>query len=234
MCFLRSKDGQKESQFILAAGRQNVMFKIDVQEGRIVDIMPTKSEYTLMKHSNYICAATSTGSVDFLDPETLQVKRSWQAHPTSINDMDVKKDFLVTCGFATRMYGPPALEQFAKVFDLKTMEQLPPIPLPGGAAYIRIHPKMSTTSLIGSLHGQLQIVDLMNPNTSNLHHLSLSSTMKFLAISSSSNFWVIAELDNTIHLWGTMQHVQFNDDSKETEFADNPAPVQSFDVDDDL
>jgi len=56
------------------------------------------------------------------------------------------------------------------VFDIRTLKQMSPIPFPAGAAFVRMHPRMNTTGIIASQTGQMQVVDLMNPNTTNLRH----------------------------------------------------------------
>ena len=183
-----------------------------------------------MKYCRYICAATSTGLVNFLDPETLTVIRSWQAHTASINDMSAQNNYLVTCGWSTRPYGPPMLDILAKVFDLRKLEQLPPIPFPGGAAFVQMHPKMSTTSVVASQSGQLQVVDLMNPNTSNLHQANLSSYMLNLVLAPSGAAWALIDQENTVHIWGSQKKLQFTDYANPTEFADEvvPAPMMTL------
>lgn len=190
----------------------------------------TDHEYTIMKYCRYICAATNTGLVNFLDPETLTVIKSWQAHTASINDMSAQNNYLVTCGWSTRPYGPPMLDILAKIFDLRKLEQLPPIPFPGGAAFVQMHPKMSTTSVVASQSGQLQVVDLMNPNTSNLHQANLSSYMLSLVLAPSGAAWALTDQENMVHIWGPQKKLQFTDYAHPTEFADEvvPAPLMTL------
>ena len=173
-----------------------------------------------MKFCRYVCAGTNTGSVNFLDPETLTIVKSWQAHTASINDMDAQNNYLVTCGWSTRPYGPPMLDILAKVFDLRKLEQLPPIPFPGGAAFVQMHPKMSTTSVVASQSGQLQVVDLMNPNTSHLHQANLSSYMLNLILAPSGAAWALTDQENAVHLWGSHKKLHFAEYTNLTEFED--------------
>ena len=218
---------------LLAAGNQKVMIKIDVNKGTIIEEIPTDREYTMMRHSRYICAATSTGLVDFLDTNTYQIIKSWQAHTASISDMEVSSNSLVTCGRAIRPHGPAMLENLAKVYDLKSMLQLAPIPFPGGAAYVQIHPKLSNTSVLGAPNGQLQVIDLVNHNTSNM--VMLQSFITHFVMSSSGNIWALADENNVIHLWGSPSKLtNFNDVAQLPEFADDPEPVQHISVDEEV
>ena len=225
----------KDNQFILAAGCQKIMYKIDADRGQIVEAIPTDSEYTILKNCRYICAATNLGSIEFLDPLNLQVIKKWQAHTSKINCMDAKTEFLVTCGWSNRPFGPPQLDALAKVFDLKKLEQLPPMPFPTGAAFAQIHPKMSTTSVLGSHNGQVQIVDLMNPNGATImFHVPVTRSMTLMAMSPSGSAWAIADQDNAIHLWGSPEKLQFAETFNPTEFADPAARVRPIAVDEDL
>lgn len=233
MSFLR-----KDSPIILVAGCQRTMYKIDVDKGQVVEEIPTDADYTMMKLSRYICAATSTGSVDFLDPGTLKVIKTWQAHSSKINSMDVKTDYLLTCGWSTKSYGAPQLDHIVKVFDIKNMEVLAPISFPAGAAFVQIHPRMSTTTLVASQHGQLHLVDFMNPDNAAMLHVQLMSVVTTMMISPSGNVWAIVDQDNAIHLWGSPEKVQFTEIFNPTDFADEvlhlpPMGVRPMGVDDD-
>ncbi|KAI9926776.1 hypothetical protein ASPWEDRAFT_164839 [Aspergillus wentii DTO 134E9] len=204
---------------IIVAGCQRAMFTIDIDKGTIVDKLPTEFNYTLMKKSRYLCGATDTGSVNALSLLDFRVVKSFKAHGTAINDMDAQNDLLVTCGFSARHLGSPIVDPLANVYDLKTLSPLPPIPFHAGAAYVRMHPKLHTTSFVASQTGQLQVVDLMNPNAINLRQANVSF-MLGIDISPSGEALAINDAECSIHLWGSPAKVHFNEMSKETEFAD--------------
>jgi PAB-dependent poly(A)-specific ribonuclease subunit 2 len=207
---------------ILVAGCQNVMFTVDIDKGTIVEKLPTEHSYTLMKKSRYLCAATDTGSVNALSLADFSVVKSWKAHGTAVNDMDARNDLLVTCGFSMRHMGSPIVDPLANVYDLKTLSPLPPIPFHAGAAYVRMHPKLHTTSFVASQTGQLQVVDLMNPNAINLRQANVS-LMLGLDISPSGEALAVNDAECSIHLWGSPTKIHFNELSKELEFADVPS-----------
>ncbi|OQE26612.1 hypothetical protein PENSTE_c005G06954 [Penicillium steckii] len=213
---------------ILVAGCQKVMFTVDIDKGTIVDKLPTEHSYTMMKKSRYLCAATDTGSVNALSLADFSVVKSWQAHGTAVNDMDARNDLLVTCGFSVRHLGSPIVDPLANVYDLKTLSPLPPIPFHAGAAYVRMHPKLHTTSFVASQTGQLQVVDLMNPNAINLRQANVS-LMLGLDISPSGEALAINDAECSIHLWGSPSKIHFNEMSKEMEFADVPTRPNPID-----
>ncbi|KAL9129564.1 MAG: hypothetical protein Q9217_002020 [Psora testacea] len=218
---------------LLVAGNQNVMLKVDTGKGQVVEEIVSRSEYTMMKHGRYICAATNSGSVDFFEPTTLNVVKTWQAHTASISDMEVSGNSLITCGRSLRQHGPAMLETFAKVYDMKTMHQLPPIPFPAAAAFVQVHPRLSNTCVLGAQNGQLQVVDLVNPNTSNM--VVLGSFITHFLMSPSGNIWAVADQENMIHLWGSPNKPPtFNDVVQMPEYADDIEPVQHISIDEDV
>ena len=218
---------------LLVAGAQSSMLKIDLMKGTVVEEIATEAEYTMMKQSRYICAATNSGCIDFLDSKTLKVVKSWQAHTASISDMEISGNLLVTCGRASRLHGPAMLESLAKVYDLRSMQQLAPIPFPGGAAYVQIHPKLSNTSILGAPNGQLQVIDLVNHNTSNM--VMLGTFITHFIMTSSGSIWALADENNVVHLWGSpSKSMNFNDVVQLPEYADEPEPVPLISVDEDV
>lgn len=240
----------KNCSEILVAGCQSVMYKIDVDKGLVVQEVRRQwsgqtrankeqvfapGEYTLMKFCRYLCAATSSGAIDIIDPDTLDVVKSWSAYSSSVSDMDAQDNYLVTCGRSTRPYGGASLESFARVYDLRKLEQLPPIPFHGVAAFVQLHPKLSTTSILCSTHGQVQVVDLMNPNTSNIHQVALHDLISHLVLAPSGAAWALASNDGAVQVWGASRHkLRFTQSAVPVEFADEDFPPPKMDIDSDL
>ncbi|CAI7584313.1 unnamed protein product [Penicillium bialowiezense] len=221
MIDLRCMSFTAQTNRIIIAGCQRVMFTVDIDKGTIVDKLPTEHGYTMMKKSRYLCAATDTGSVNALSLGDFSVVKSWKAHGTAVNDMDARNDLLVTCGFSARHLGAPIVDPLANVYDLKTLTPLPPIPFHAGAAYVRMLPKLHTTSFVASQTGQLQVIDLMNPNSVNLRQANVT-LMLGIDLSPSGEALAIIDAEASIHLWGSPSKIHFNEMSKETEFADVP------------
>jgi PAB-dependent poly(A)-specific ribonuclease subunit 2 len=187
--------------------------------------LPAQDQYTLMKFTGqYICAANYTGAIHIMDPTSLNVVKIWQAHRGMISDMDAKSDFLVTCGLSPRQQHGFMHDPLANVFDLKTLQPLPPIPFQPGAAFVRMHPKMSTTSIVVSQAGQIQVVDLMNPNTVNLKqaHIYENNYVTGLDMAPSGEALVLSSSMCQVHLWGSPSRLKFAD-------FPNPTPM-SIDI----
>ncbi|KAL1990064.1 hypothetical protein VTN49DRAFT_6645 [Thermomyces lanuginosus] len=228
MVDLRCMSFTAQTNRIIVAGCQRSMLVVDIDKGQVVDQVPTDVNYTLMKKSRYLCAATDTGAVNAISLTDYRVVKSWKAHGAAVNDMDARNDYLVTCGFSMRHLGTPIVDPLANVYDLKTLTPLPPIPFHAGAAYVRMHPRLHTTSFVASQTGQLQVVDLMNPNIINVRQANVSF-MLGLEISQSGEALAINDAECMIHLWGSPTKIHFNEMSKETEFADVTPRAPSLD-----
>ncbi|KAF2744609.1 PAB-dependent poly(A)-specific ribonuclease-like protein subunit pan2 [Sporormia fimetaria CBS 119925] len=221
----------KGTREILVAGCQDTMFKIDVEKGTITDTLAAEAHYTIMKRAGqYLCLATNTGGIHILDSGSLTVVKTFDGHIGTINDMDAKGDFLATCGWSPRQQYGFMLDPFTNVFSLKTLKQLPPIPFHTGAAFVRMHPRMSTTSIIASQNGQMQVVDIMNPDSPNLRQINLyDSYLKGFEVAPSGEAFAFADAKCHIHLWGSPSKIHFPEYSIPTEFADPVVPPPTMD-----
>lgn len=177
----------------------------------------------MMRKSRYICAATQTGDIDLIDPTTLAVVRTWALASSTITDMDTQGEFVVACGSSHRhAAGGFMFDTYVSVFDLKNMISMQPIPFPPTAANVRLHPKMLTTSIVTSQHGQMHVVDIMNP-ASSVRHANLNY-MTMFEIAPSGEAIVIADGENNIRLWGSPNKMRFTDQGVVVE----PPPPEEF------
>ena len=183
-----------------------------------------------MKKSRYICAATRTGAVNLLDPSTFKVVKTWQAHVSYINDMDAQSDFIVTCGASHKQQAaqPYMLDPYVNVFDLKNMTSMKPIPFPALAARVRMHPRMLTTSIVISQHGQMHVVDIMNPNTTTVRYANISF-LKVFEIAPSGKALALSDAESNIRLWGSPTKIHFTDLALPVEFPEREEPPPALD-----
>ncbi|KKF96952.1 PAB-dependent poly(A)-specific ribonuclease subunit PAN2 [Ceratocystis platani] len=194
---------------VLLAGLQNTMLVVDTVRGEVVRQVPTEYQYRIMKRSKYIYAATDTGNVHILDPTTFAIIKIWNAHSALICDMDAQHDFIVTCGFSYRASQNWMRDPFLNVFDVKKMTSTPPIPFPAGAAFVRMHPRMSTTSIVVSQKGQIHVVDLVNPNASTVRQAKTLTFLNMVDIAPSGEAVALADGEGHLHLWGSPSKIQF-------------------------
>jgi len=64
----------------------------------------------------------------------------------------------------------PYPDPLVKVYDIRTMRGLPPIPFPSGPSFISVVPKRSCSVVVASLQGLINIVDASNPTASGEFH----------------------------------------------------------------
>jgi PAB-dependent poly(A)-specific ribonuclease subunit 2 len=184
----------------------------------------------MKRAGQYLCAATNTGGIHILDSGSLTVVKTFDGHAGYISDMDAKGDFLATCGLSPRQQYGVMLDPFTNVFSLKTLKQLPPIPFHTGAAFVRMHPRMSTTSIIASQTGQMQVIDIMNPDSANLRQINLfDSYLKGFEVAPSGEAFALPDTNCNIRLWGSPSKVHFPEYSNPTEFADPSIPPPAMD-----
>lgn len=219
MLDLRCMSFTSTSAQLLIAGCQSSMFVIDVDRGILLEELPAPGNYTMMKKGRHICAATDDGTIHVMSTASLEVLTIWKA-AVVILDMDARGDFLVTCRSTPRQSGNSIVDPLANVYDLKSLKHLSPIPFPAGAALIRLHPKLQTTSFVASQTGQMQVVDLMNPISIIMRQANVHS-MQGMELSPSGNALAITDHQGFIHLWGSPANIRFNNVSKAVEFADS-------------
>lgn len=139
--------------------------------------------------------------------------------------MDVKADFLVTCGFSPRQQHGYMLDPLANVFNLRSLVRLPPIPFQPGAAFVRMHPRMSTTAIIASQTGQIQLVDIFNPNVVTLRQANIfDSYLVGMELAPSGEALALVDSNCSIHLWGSYSKVQFAEISNYVDFPHLTTP----------
>ncbi|USW48021.1 Putative ribonuclease H-like superfamily, exonuclease, RNase T/DNA polymerase III [Septoria linicola] len=209
---------------VIVAGRQTQLYRIDVERGVVTEtIAPSVSvPYTLMRLAGqHICAAAHDGSVHMLDLKTFAIVHSWKAYAGTVNDMDASGDYLLTCGWAQSQHHGLALERLVRVYDLKNRKPARPLPFQSGAAYVRLHPRLSSTCIVLSQNGTLHSIDIQNPEMPNMKFASpMDGQFIGLELMPSGKGFVLADSNNNLILWGAPTKIQFTDYAKATDFPD--------------
>jgi len=117
-----------------------------------------------MKKSRLLVCGSTRGELILQDPRSLSVEHRIQAHTGTISDLDVSGNLIVTCGFSERQ-GTLIIDPLVKVYDMRNMRSLAPIPFPNGPSFLKMHPKLSATVCIASQTGQFQLCDVGNLST---------------------------------------------------------------------
>lgn len=115
------------------------------------------------------------------------------------------------------------LDPLVNIYDLRTFRSLPPVPFPAGAAFCRMHPKMSTTGIVASQTGQFQIIDIANPNVVNLRQANISNYLSSLELAPTGDALALADADSILQLWGKPDKIKFTEISNPVEWASVPS-----------
>ncbi|KAK0249232.1 poly(A)-specific ribonuclease [Friedmanniomyces endolithicus] len=211
------------SEEIVVAGCQQQMYRINFEKGTILETLSQSPvPYTIMRRSGqYICASAHDGSIHLLDPNTLAVVQTWQAYAGTVNDMDARGDHLLTCGWAQQQYGGLGLERLVRVYDLKHLKPAAPIAFQQGAAFVRMHPKLSSTCIVLSEHGAINSIDVQNQDVPAMRFAPMfDAHVTGLEILPSGKGFAMSDSHGQVVLWGSQSKLRFTEYSKPTEFAD--------------
>ena len=76
----------------------------------------------------------------------------------------------------------------------------------------------------------MHVVDIMNPNSSNVRYANVLSYVNVVAISSSGEALAMVDNECNIHLWGSLSKIRFNEISVPTEMPpeEQPAPMMDW------
>ena len=229
MTDLRCMSFTHNPNHIFVAGCQATFYIVDVEKGVAVSREHARAHYTIAKKSRHICAATNDGKVHVLSASDYSLLKIFEAHSSAVSDMDTHNDYLVTVGLTLRPLGLATIDQLIRVFDLKNLTSLGPCQFPSGGSFVRLHPKLQTTSIVASQTGQLMLADIMNEaNTATVHRHANVQFMLGLEISPSGDALIVVDSSGFICLWTTPGKSRFNSMSKETEFgsANESTPPQ--------
>ncbi|GAV55512.1 hypothetical protein ZYGR_0AV01440 [Zygosaccharomyces rouxii] len=229
MCF----GGAEYANDVYCAGTNpnSGIVRIDLNRGTPSSVISYPHKVKLMRSNNkVISVGKQTGGVDILDPRSNSVVRTFSAHSGTVSSMDARDYTLVTVGKSKRfnnMYADP----FVNVYDLRTMQQLPPISFSkgttmgaGGADFVQLHSLLPTVMVVGSASGSFDFVDLANP-TLRTQYIHPSQSIKSMTLSPNGDYLAFIGDDNTLTTWNR------TDDSHN--FTNTPIPLEYPDFVDD-
>ncbi|CCG81195.1 PAB-dependent poly(A)-specific ribonuclease subunit pan2 [Taphrina deformans PYCC 5710] len=226
----------RNSHDLIIAGIKRGMAIVNLEKGTVTEILDNACEDVIimrsLRHSRTVVCGTAHGEVrihDCMDPCCPPIQRM-QAHSGSLADLIICGGSILTCGYQLR-YGNYNLESMVRVFDLKTLRPLIPIQFGAGPAFLKSHPKMTTSALMLSQSGQLQTIDVGNPADIHLRQLTSMSFLTAFEISSSGDALIYSDAENNLHLWTVSHNIEprFSNLPGQTTFADYVTAAPDFD-----
>lgn len=173
--------------------------------GGIVRQAPVASVVTHLQfsHSNLLSASTD-GHIRIHDPRT-GIRRedgesSVQAHSSGVQDLQVTGHFFFTTGWSLR-HGHEFPDPLVKMYDVRNMRPLPPVPFSEGPAFINLMPKHSSNLIVTSSQGLVNVVDVSDAsNASGFYQLETTAYITSTAISSNGSYMAFGDATGAIHL----------------------------------
>lgn len=222
---------------LIVTGIKRGMAIINIEKGQITELLDNFCEDVVilksLRHGKSLVCGTSHGEIrlhDTTDPSCPATLRM-QAHSGSISDLVVCGGSILTCGYHLR-YGVYNLETAIKAFDERSLRPLIPIQFGAGAAFLKCHPKLTTSALMLSQAGQLQTVDVGNQADISLRQLNSMSYLTAFDISSSGDALVYTDAENNIHLYAVSHNPEprFSNLPSQTVFPDFQGELPEFDM----
>lgn len=217
------------SSNVLVGGLQTSMLVINIERGTVADKLDREKDTVVMQHGRYICCGSSTGELSLLDPLNYNEVHSIQAYSGTFSDLDIQGNLILTCGFSQRDTHY-MLDPLVKVYDVRTLRPLVPVPFPAGPVYIKMHPKMSTTAFIVSQNGVFHIVDTGNTTDVQLRQASTCTYFTSICVSQSGDTLALCDADGVIQLWSPKPVPQFSEFSTPLEWPDDHPHIPDIQV----
>ncbi|CAE6448890.1 unnamed protein product [Rhizoctonia solani] len=132
--------------------------------------------------------------------EDTAAESSCIAHTGGIQALEAAGNYIFTAGWGIRQSHPHA-EHFVKVFDMRTLRPLSPIPFADLPSFIKAHPKKPTTIVIASSQGFVNVIDVAQPaGTPDFVQASTSSYLTSAAISPEGDYVALGDTEGFVHL----------------------------------
>lgn len=140
--------------------------------GSPIRTLPAPSQIT---HLHFSYSLVLSGSVDgYIRTHDVRTsmrredgaagEHSVKAHLGGLQGLDAVGNFVYSIGWGLRQSHPVA-EQFVRIFDLRALRPLNPIPFLAGPAFINVHPAKGSTIIVTSTQGLVGVIDVLNQDT---------------------------------------------------------------------
>lgn len=198
---------QQDEVYCAGSNLASGIVRVSLSRGCVGSIINYSSKVKLMSSNNkLVCIGKQSGGVDILDPVSDSIINAFPAHSGSISAMDTRGYNLVTVG-KSRRFNNLFADPFVNVYDLRMMQQLPPVSFSkgttmgaGGADFVQLHPLLPTVVLVASQSGSFDFVDLVNP-TLRTQYVHPSQPIKDIKISPNGEHLIFVGNDDVMTTW---------------------------------
>lgn len=224
---------------LLMGGNQTSLIELDLATGEQTTVADVGENgcAVIRRHPRFICCADFTGKVTLRDSSTFKVEYTLESLSETgvLSDFDVLGNMVVTCGFTNR-HGALTVDPFIKVYDLRVMRAVAPIQMLFPPSLLRFVPAFTSRLFVVSQTGQFQLVDTSTlTQASYIYQLETGgAAVHAFDTSSSCQALAFGDVAGYLHLYGASTHVNFNNFSQPTEFADPEEPLHPIDINDEI
>ncbi|QLL32863.1 hypothetical protein HG536_0D03850 [Torulaspora globosa] len=198
---------QHDEVYCAGSNLASGIVRINLSRGCVGSIMSYSSKVKLLSSNNkHICIGKQSGGIDIFDPLSDSIVKSFPAHLGTISAMDTRGYNLVAVG-KSRRFNSLYADPFVNVYDLRMMQQLPPVSFSkgttmgaGGADFVQLHPLLPTVVLVASQSGSFDFVDLVNP-TLRTQHVHPIQPIKDIKLSPNGDHLIFVGNDNVMTTW---------------------------------
>ncbi|KAI0308687.1 WD40-repeat-containing domain protein [Amylostereum chailletii] len=188
-----------------------------------------------------LLSGSSDGILRCHDPRTGMrrdggAENSVKAHASEIQGLQSSGNYVYTIGWGLRQ-SRPIPDPLVKLYDLRTMRALPPIPFPAGPAFINLLPRRSSSIVVASNQGLINVVDTSNPTNGNeFYQLDTPAFISSAAVSPTGTYMAFGDAGGAIHLLSAADGdttLPLNGfEGQPIEWADTPEPPPEIEWDD--
>ncbi|KAF7970658.1 hypothetical protein HWV62_23300 [Athelia sp. TMB] len=181
------------------------ILEVNGATGQVIRNTPTPSIVNHLQYTHSCLLSGSSDGVLRVHDDRSATRRghgesSVKAHHDGIQGLQSSGNLVFTIGWGLRQ-GRPFPDPLVKVYDVRTMRALQPIPFSDGPAYINLLPRRSSSLIITSNQGLINIVDVLNPNNgSEFYQLETTSYISSVAVSPTGLYMGFGDADGAVHL----------------------------------
>ncbi|KAJ8326211.1 poly(A)-specific ribonuclease [Batrachochytrium dendrobatidis] len=215
-------------------GSPTTLSVVNMYRGTIVNEISLDEPIVAMKQGKFMAHATESGRVQFLDPRTMEIEHTILAHAGGILSMDIIGNTMATCGYSIRN-GALLPDRLIKLYDIRTMRALSPIPFSVGPEHVRFHPKQPSRLLILSKTGAVQICDITSPNYTGVTFIraDMPGMISSMDISSNSDAFAVGDTTNSCAVFSTHETIRYNPYSRQSEYRSMFVDKSTVEIGDD-
>ncbi|KAF5324935.1 hypothetical protein D9611_004584 [Ephemerocybe angulata] len=182
---------------------------VNSMTGTTVRQVQTSSILTHLQFSHSsLLSGSAEGYIRVHDPRTGVTKNDAaesviKAHSGAVTGLQSTGNYVFTIGMGERQ-SRPYPDPLVKVYDLRTMRALPPIPFSSGPAFIHVLPKRTSSIVVASMQGLVNIVDASDPAAAERipdgFQLDVTTYVTSLAVSPTGAYIAAGDAEGVVHI----------------------------------